>query len=187
MKGCPVLACESRRPAVSVPPVGRVARRYGATRPALQGRQDPLAEQQSSLLALAQHTLWGTELERYGAHPARPTGKRNTYTLLPRERVLWCLADNQADALTQLAAVLAVGSRVLWPEADVQPRIAFSKDWQQDRVSFDAAIYHGDADQLTPCVNKWPIALGHRLGTGFRSWRNPTVTGTPANRMFAKR
>ncbi|WP_440517613.1 hypothetical protein, partial [Serratia sarumanii] len=31
---------------------------------------------------------------------------------------------------------------------DVQARIAFSKDWQQDKVEFDAAIYHGDADQL---------------------------------------
>ncbi|MBX9334611.1 aldehyde dehydrogenase family protein, partial [Serratia marcescens] len=88
-----------------------------------------------------------------------PTGERNTYALLPRERVL-CLADNEADALIQLAAVLAVGSSALWPEAelqrnlfrrlpnDVQARIAFSKDWQQDKVEFDAAIYHGDADQL---------------------------------------
>ncbi|MBQ0956805.1 trifunctional transcriptional regulator/proline dehydrogenase/L-glutamate gamma-semialdehyde dehydrogenase [Serratia symbiotica] len=121
-------------------------------------KQWALTEQQSSLLALAQRygelSLSGTVRTLPG-----PTGERNTYTLLPRERVL-CLADNQADALTQLAAVLAVGSRVLWPEADVQrslyrrlpaavqARIAFSKDWQQDRVSFDAAIYHGDADQL---------------------------------------
>ncbi|KAA1335754.1 trifunctional transcriptional regulator/proline dehydrogenase/L-glutamate gamma-semialdehyde dehydrogenase, partial [Escherichia coli] len=37
-----------------------------------------------------------------------PTGERNTYTLLPRGRVL-CLADNQQDALVQLAAVLSVG------------------------------------------------------------------------------
>lgn len=56
--------------------------------------------------------------------------------------------------------MLAVGSSALWPEAelqrnlfrrlpnDVQARIAFSKDWQQDKVEFDAAIYHGDADQL---------------------------------------
>ncbi|CAI0754061.1 Bifunctional protein putA [Serratia rubidaea] len=88
-----------------------------------------------------------------------PTGERNTYALLPRERVL-CLADNDADALTQLAAVLAVGSQVLWPEAElqrtlyrrlpneVQARIAFTKDWQSDKVEFDAAMHHGDADQL---------------------------------------
>lgn len=39
-----------------------------------------------------------------------PTGERNTWTLLPRERVL-CIADDEQDALTQLAAVLAVGSQ----------------------------------------------------------------------------
>lgn len=39
-----------------------------------------------------------------------PTGERNTRTLLPRERVL-CIADDEQDALTQLAAVLAVGSQ----------------------------------------------------------------------------
>ncbi|STK80267.1 trifunctional transcriptional regulator/proline dehydrogenase/pyrroline-5-carboxylate dehydrogenase [Escherichia coli] len=44
-----------------------------------------------------------------------PTGERNTWTLLPRERVL-CIADDEQDALTQLAAVLAVGSQVLWPD-----------------------------------------------------------------------
>src|SRR5471030_275964 len=41
-----------------------------------------------------------------------PTGERNTYALLPRERVL-ALADNQEDALTQLAAATATGCRVL--------------------------------------------------------------------------
>lgn len=39
-----------------------------------------------------------------------PTGERNTWTLLPRERVL-CIADDERDALTQLAAVLAVGNQ----------------------------------------------------------------------------
>ncbi|MBJ7223099.1 MULTISPECIES: trifunctional transcriptional regulator/proline dehydrogenase/L-glutamate gamma-semialdehyde dehydrogenase [unclassified Brenneria] len=88
-----------------------------------------------------------------------PTGERNTYTLLPRERVL-CCADNEDDALTQVAAVLAVGGGVLWQETDllrdlyrrlpdgVQARIRFSADWRQDSQTFDAVIYHGDADQL---------------------------------------
>lgn len=88
-----------------------------------------------------------------------PTGERNTYALLPRERVL-CLADTEADALTQLAAVLATGSEVLWSENTVQSdlfrklppvvqaRITLTKDWQTANVSFDAVIYHGDADQL---------------------------------------
>ncbi|WP_145562768.1 trifunctional transcriptional regulator/proline dehydrogenase/L-glutamate gamma-semialdehyde dehydrogenase [Yersinia canariae] len=88
-----------------------------------------------------------------------PTGERNTYALLPRERIL-CLADTKADALTQLAAVLAVGSEVLWPEnivqsdlfrtlpAVVKSRITLTQDWQTAGISFDAVIFHGDADQL---------------------------------------
>lgn len=88
-----------------------------------------------------------------------PTGERNTYALLPRERVL-ALADNQEDALTQLAAVTATGCRILWPDAPlqrdlfntlpkaVQERVDFTKDWQNDALVFDAVIYHGDADQL---------------------------------------
>ena len=88
-----------------------------------------------------------------------PTGERNTYALLPRERIL-ALADNQADALLQLAAVTATGCRILWPEAPlqrelfsqlpgaVQERVDFAQDWQNDAPVFDAVIYHGDADQL---------------------------------------
>ncbi|EKN4199084.1 trifunctional transcriptional regulator/proline dehydrogenase/L-glutamate gamma-semialdehyde dehydrogenase [Yersinia ruckeri] len=88
-----------------------------------------------------------------------PTGERNTYALLPRERVL-CLADNEQDILIQLAAVMSVGSQVLWPDngihkdlfrrlpVAVQARIALTVDWQSDKSVFDAVIYHGDADQL---------------------------------------
>ncbi|MCL2892262.1 trifunctional transcriptional regulator/proline dehydrogenase/L-glutamate gamma-semialdehyde dehydrogenase [Brenneria tiliae] len=88
-----------------------------------------------------------------------PTGERNSYTLVPREWVL-CLADDDQDALTQLAAVLAVGGRVLWVESEegralyrrlpqaVQSRIRFGDDWRQAEPAFDAVIYHGDADRL---------------------------------------
>lgn len=86
-----------------------------------------------------------------------PTGERNTFTLLPRERVL-CVADNEQDALVQLAAVTSVGSRVLWQDDElhrnllkslpktVQERIKLSQDALNG--DFDAVIYHGDADQL---------------------------------------
>jgi RHH-type proline utilization regulon transcriptional repressor/proline dehydrogenase/delta 1-pyrroline-5-carboxylate dehydrogenase len=86
-----------------------------------------------------------------------PTGERNTFSLLPRERVL-CLADNQQDTLVQLAAVTSVGSQVLWPDDPlhrqlhtrlpnaVKARISLSKSPLS--VDFDAVIYHGDADQL---------------------------------------
>lgn len=94
-----------------------------------------------------------------------PTGERNTYALLPRERVL-ALADNQDDALTQLAAVTATGCRILWPDAPlqrelfkqlpkaVQERVDFTPDWQVSAPEFDAVIYHGDADQLRELCQK---------------------------------
>jgi RHH-type proline utilization regulon transcriptional repressor/proline dehydrogenase/delta 1-pyrroline-5-carboxylate dehydrogenase len=88
-----------------------------------------------------------------------PTGERNSYSLLPRERVL-CLADNEFDVLVQLTAVICVGSRPLWTETAVQ-RALYSKlpaVLQQQIVftavdtvlaqSFDAVIYHGDSDKL---------------------------------------
>ncbi|RAP71802.1 bifunctional protein PutA [Candidatus Erwinia dacicola] len=87
-----------------------------------------------------------------------PTGERNTFALLPREQVL-CLADNEQDALVQLAAVTAVGSQTLWADdelhrnlrqqlpAIVQQRITLVAQ-PLDCTTFDAVIYHGDADQL---------------------------------------
>jgi RHH-type proline utilization regulon transcriptional repressor/proline dehydrogenase/delta 1-pyrroline-5-carboxylate dehydrogenase len=90
---------------------------------------------------------------------AGPTGERNSYTILPREHVL-CLAEVEADLLTQLAAVLAVGSSAVWPEGElsktlrnrlpkeVQARITLVGDWTKDEVVFDAVLHHGHSDQL---------------------------------------
>ncbi|MCV4262195.1 trifunctional transcriptional regulator/proline dehydrogenase/L-glutamate gamma-semialdehyde dehydrogenase [Pseudomonas capsici] len=88
-----------------------------------------------------------------------PTGERNSYSILPREHVL-CLADDEADLLTQLAAVLAVGSSAIWPETalskplrtrlpkEAQAHIKLVADWSKDEVLFDAVLHHGDSDQL---------------------------------------
>ena len=88
-----------------------------------------------------------------------PTGERNSYTILPREHVL-CLADSEADLLTQLAAVLAVGSSAVWLDAepakslrsrlpkDVQAKVRLVADWHKDDVVFEAVLHHGDSDQL---------------------------------------
>jgi len=90
---------------------------------------------------------------------AGPTGERNSYTILPREHVL-CLADNEADLLTQLAAVLAVGSSAVVLDGEpgktlrsrlpreVQARVKLVADWNKDDVLFDAVLHHGDSDQL---------------------------------------
>jgi len=79
--------------------------------------------------------------------------------VMPRDRVL-CLADNEEDALVQLAAVTAVGCEVLWPNESlhqslvkqlpktVSDRIRFAKREHIAGEDFDAVIYHGDSDQL---------------------------------------
>lgn len=88
-----------------------------------------------------------------------PTGERNSYTILPREHVL-CLADNEADLLAQLAAVLAVGGSAVWADGEpgkalrqrlpreLQAKVKLVSDWNKDEVAFDAVIHHGDSDQL---------------------------------------
>ncbi len=86
-----------------------------------------------------------------------PTGERNVYTIVPRSSVL-CLADNHADRLVQLAAVLAVGSRAIWPAdaqdlrqqlpAEVQVHIALARDWSAPEVSYDTVLLHGSTQSL---------------------------------------
>ena len=90
---------------------------------------------------------------------AGPTGERNSYSILPREHVL-CLAEDEADLLTQLAAVLAVGSTAIVPDnelskplfkrlpKEVQARIKLVGDWNKDDVLIEAVLHHGDSDQL---------------------------------------
>ncbi|MNO53735.1 Bifunctional protein PutA [compost metagenome] len=92
-----------------------------------------------------------------------PTGERNSYSLLPRERVLCLAADDKeakTDLLAQLAACLAVGTEVLWQDNaqnrtlltslpdEVQARIQLVVDWASSEVGFDALLHHGDSDQL---------------------------------------
>lgn len=88
-----------------------------------------------------------------------PTGERNSYSLLARDAVL-CLAETEQDLLIQLAAVLAVGSEAVVPDASpgnpliaqlpqaVQARISRVTDWTGDQVHFDAVLHHGDPDRL---------------------------------------
>jgi RHH-type proline utilization regulon transcriptional repressor/proline dehydrogenase/delta 1-pyrroline-5-carboxylate dehydrogenase len=88
-----------------------------------------------------------------------PTGERNVYSLVPREAVL-CLAATDADRLTQLAAVLAVGSTAVWPKdadadrllamlpAETRQFVVTAHDWTSSKVSFDAALHHGTEADL---------------------------------------
>ena len=111
---------------------------------------------------------------------AGPTGERNVYTLHPRQAVL-CLADEDGDRLVQLAAVLAVDSRALWPaEASpllarlptgVRSRIDSVADWTAAADRFDVVLHHGsEADLLRVAAlvadRPGPIVAveGHRSG-----------------------
>jgi RHH-type proline utilization regulon transcriptional repressor/proline dehydrogenase/delta 1-pyrroline-5-carboxylate dehydrogenase len=89
------------------------------------------------------------------------TGEANLYAVRPRDAVL-CIADEGGDAaalLRQLAAVLAVGSRAVWPAAATQAlhmrlpdavreRILLAQDWRAPGVHFDAALHSGSAASL---------------------------------------
>jgi RHH-type proline utilization regulon transcriptional repressor/proline dehydrogenase/delta 1-pyrroline-5-carboxylate dehydrogenase len=106
---------------------------------------------------------------------AGPTGERNVYSLLPREAVL-CLADDEADRLLQLAAVLSVGSHAVW-QADagserllaslppeVRQRVAVAQDWRAPTVSFDAALHHGEAASLREAGRSLAARAGPIVG-----------------------
>ncbi|MGV3346260.1 trifunctional transcriptional regulator/proline dehydrogenase/L-glutamate gamma-semialdehyde dehydrogenase [Enterobacteriaceae bacterium LUAb1] len=114
------------------------------------------AKNKPELLALCQRYA---ELAQSGTVRGLPgpTGERNTFALLARERVL-CVADNDKDLLTQLAAATSVGSRILWADNEITSRLykllPEAVQSHIDRVAdplssqFDAVIFHGDADQL---------------------------------------
>ncbi|MBD9505084.1 trifunctional transcriptional regulator/proline dehydrogenase/L-glutamate gamma-semialdehyde dehydrogenase [Pseudomonas sp. PDM17] len=122
-----------------------------------------------------------------------PTGERNTYTLLPREHVL-CLAEDRADLLAQLAAVLSVGSRPLVAESnaavvkelpkEVAQRIELVADWSATDKVFDAILHHGDSDQLRAVCEQASKRKGAIVGvTGL----NRGETDIPLERLLIER
>ncbi|MBG3036743.1 trifunctional transcriptional regulator/proline dehydrogenase/L-glutamate gamma-semialdehyde dehydrogenase [Proteus mirabilis] len=88
-----------------------------------------------------------------------PTGERNTYQLVPCGKVL-CLSDNEQDIFTQLAGVFASGCHAIVHNAVfsqktyrelpdiVRKAITLTDNWQDESLSINAVIYHGDSDQL---------------------------------------
>ncbi|KWT04797.1 MULTISPECIES: trifunctional transcriptional regulator/proline dehydrogenase/L-glutamate gamma-semialdehyde dehydrogenase [Pseudomonas syringae group] len=126
---------------------------------------------------------------------AGPTGERNSYAILPREHVL-CLADDETDLLTQLAAVLAVGSSAVWPETDiskplfarlpkeVQARIKQVPDWAKDEVTFDSVLHHGDSDQLRAICQQIAQRSGAIVGVNGLSHGE---TNVPLERLVIER
>jgi RHH-type proline utilization regulon transcriptional repressor/proline dehydrogenase/delta 1-pyrroline-5-carboxylate dehydrogenase len=109
-----------------------------------------------------------------------PTGERNTYAALPRDAVL-CLADDDRDLMTQLAAVLAVGSRAIWPESERANRllralpsaaersITTGHDWKA--AHFDVVLHHGSSDATREILRylagrDGPIVTLHAFASG---------------------
>ena len=91
-----------------------------------------------------------------GAHAARPHRRIEPSTGCCRATAVLCLADDDADRLAQLAAVLAVGSRAVWPaearragRAPAERAARAASRWRRTgparRVHFDAVLHHGDA------------------------------------------
>ena len=119
--------------------------------------------------ALAQQPVapadWIEAIDRFAAHSPvgrwrslpGPTGEANLFAVAAREAVL-CLAADDGDRLIQLAAVLAVGSRALWPAAarpawqrlpeEARDRVALVDDWTRPQVAFDAVLHHGTSQEL---------------------------------------
>ena len=122
-----------------------------------------------------------------------PTGERNAYSLRPRDAIL-CLADNDADRLVQLAAVLSVGSHAVWRSSDntlrlrlpdsVRACISMEADWTAPAARYDAVLHHGDAETLrAACVHMagrpGPIVAVHSLAHGG--------TAVPLERLVLER
>jgi RHH-type proline utilization regulon transcriptional repressor/proline dehydrogenase/delta 1-pyrroline-5-carboxylate dehydrogenase len=124
---------------------------------------------------------------------AGPTGERNVYTLQPRDAVL-CLGADENDRLVQLAAVIAVGSRALWPGDSaplrarlppaVRERIDLVDDWTGAAARFDAVLHHGSTDELLRIA----AALASRPGpiVGVEGLR-PGETALPLERLVVER
>ena len=135
--------------------------------------------------ALAQQPVapadWIAAIDRFAAHSPvgrwrslpGPTGEANLYAMAPRQAVL-CLAGDDGDRLIQLAAVLAVGSRALWPSSagpawqrlpeEARDRVVLVDDWTGPQIAFDAVLHHGSRDELLQVLRKVAARPGPIVG-----------------------
>ncbi|WP_228768213.1 proline dehydrogenase family protein [Limnohabitans sp. DM1] len=163
--------------------------------PALQALHDWAVAQGRLPLAHVCAQFAATSPAGLQATLSGPTGERNIYRVQARARVL-CLTGEQpgadADRLTQLAAVLAVGSRAVWPlspqalhaqlPAAVQSQVTLEDSHHGQPV--DAALLHGEATTTL----HWQAQLAQRPGaivtlTALR----PGDTAVPLARLVSER
>ncbi|MEO9069257.1 MAG: aldehyde dehydrogenase family protein, partial [Caldimonas sp.] len=148
---------------MAVPPMRGLAATSAVVDPGLRAFQAWAAQSgQEVLAAHAERCAAVSPVCGWRTLPG-PTGEANLYAMVPREAVLG-LADDPGDLLLQLAAVLAVGSRALWPATaralwqrlphEARDRVALVDDWRHDAIAFDAVLHHGDATSLlAACVD----------------------------------
>jgi len=169
------------------PPVRGLDHDTGETRPAERVaalRTWALSQGMDLLAAQCDQATAESPVGSWRALPG-PTGESNLYALQARPAVL-CLADDDTDRLAQLAAVLAAGSRAVWPlqaralferlPSQLREQIVLAQDWQQLAVHFDAVLQHAGAAALLNTA----AALAERPGpivglTGLApgDWRVP--------------
>ena len=124
-----------------------------------------------------------------------PTGERNSYAVLPREAVL-CLAEAQGDRLSELAVVLSLGSRAVWPAsaeakalagrlpAEARAAIDLVADWHSPQAKFDAVLHHAPQDERRAVAARLALRDGPIVNVhGFA----PGEEAAPIERLLIER
>jgi len=145
---------------------GAVAENHATLSTAFSSLMAWLTEHRPQLARQCQHLLQAIDCHSDYVLPG-PTGECNRYVLQPRAAAL-CLAHSADARLTQLAAALRIGCRVIWPldtretapdpaplqtlyaslPAPVQACISLSRDWHAPDLVYDVVLYQGDAAAL---------------------------------------
>jgi RHH-type transcriptional regulator, proline utilization regulon repressor / proline dehydrogenase / delta 1-pyrroline-5-carboxylate dehydrogenase len=157
----PLAAACARFAAVS--PAGRVRRLAGPTGEAnlyaTQAREAVLCLVADDVAELSAEPSAGSIAEPIAAIGAGKSAARNAARNAdPGADPVAESATGQTDRLLQLAAVLAVGGRAVWPASAraqaarlpeaVRERIVLAQDWTQAAVPVDVALVHAPADGL---------------------------------------
>jgi RHH-type proline utilization regulon transcriptional repressor/proline dehydrogenase/delta 1-pyrroline-5-carboxylate dehydrogenase len=178
--------------AVAFDALGRVESTAPA-RPALEALGDWAAAHNRTTLSELCESFAGQTRSGAACVLTGPTGERNVYTLAPREGVL-CVAGSDEDRLAQLAAVLAVGGRALWPASAralhavlpeaVRAAVALVDDAALMQADFDAVLLHGGADErhaLAAALTQRPGAIVSLTAL------EPGDTAVPLERLLVER
>ena len=135
-----------------------------------------------------------------------PTGEANLYSVQLRKAVL-CLSggggsgsvgnkgsDARKDLVAQLAAVLAVRGRAVWPSRfadiherlpeDVRERITLADDWSHEAVAFDAVLHHAEQVARIEVLRRVAAKPGPIVAV---SCLDPGDTAVPLDRLVVER